>query len=132
MRSQSDSLLVGTLVLMIVSASGWVLADEWAPLTGRETLRDILTMPDAPDPEAVASLGEVAGATTAGDGAALKPHPNEAINKPDYPPRAYFNELNPDSLKSGGCEWAPKLGHAHIRSLTHYKQRKVESVRHYS
>ncbi|MDH3982150.1 MAG: mechanosensitive ion channel family protein [Kiritimatiellaceae bacterium] len=26
------------------------------------------------------------------------PHPNEGINKPDFPPRIYFNELNSDSL----------------------------------
>ena len=26
------------------------------------------------------------------------PHPNEAINKPGYPPRVYFSDLNPDSL----------------------------------
>lgn len=27
-----------------------------------------------------------------------EPHPNEAINKEDYLPRVYFNELNPDTL----------------------------------
>ena len=27
-----------------------------------------------------------------------QPHPNEAINQPDFPPRVYFNDLNADSL----------------------------------
>lgn len=27
-----------------------------------------------------------------------KPHPNEAVNQPDYPPRVYFDDFNPDSL----------------------------------
>ena len=26
------------------------------------------------------------------------PHPNEAVNQPDFPPRVYFNDLNADSL----------------------------------
>lgn len=32
------------------------------------------------------------------DGEETKPHPNAPINQPDFPPRVYFNNLNPDSL----------------------------------
>jgi MscS family membrane protein len=45
-----------------------------------EILRDILAVPEAPDDA---------------DG---EQHPNEAINRPGYPPRVFFNDLNADSL----------------------------------
>jgi len=38
---------------------------------------------------------ELSDTTTEGE---QQPHPNEAINKPDYEPRVYFNDLNADSL----------------------------------
>jgi len=37
--------------------------------------------------------------------AASDPHPNEAINNPDFPPRVYFNELNSDSLNLYVSYW---------------------------
>jgi len=59
---------------------------------------EILAVPAAPDPKSDACIGEVAGTTTTGGGAELEPHPNEAINRPDFPARVYFNELNADPL----------------------------------
>ncbi|MEA3410616.1 MAG: mechanosensitive ion channel family protein [Pseudomonadota bacterium] len=52
-----------------------------------EILRAILAVPEA-------SADETATPGGAGD----TPHPNEAVNQPDYPPRVYFNALNADSL----------------------------------
>jgi MscS family membrane protein len=51
-----------------------------------EILREILAVPKKPSSEAIAA-DEV-----------NVPHPNEAINQPDYPPLVYFNNLNADSL----------------------------------
>ena len=52
-----------------------------------EILQEILAVPEASSAAAAASAD--------GD---HEPHPNEAVNQPDYPPRVYFNELNADSL----------------------------------
>jgi MscS family membrane protein len=70
-----------------------------------EILREILAVPDAPGLETSDSTGELADtagteeladtATTEDDTA---PHPNEAINQPDFPPRVYFNDFKADSL----------------------------------
>ena len=63
-----------------------------------DILREILAVPEAVDPETTDSTGQLA-ATDATEGEAEhQPHPNEAINQPDFPPRVYFNELNTDSL----------------------------------
>ena len=61
-----------------------------------EILRDILSVPEAPEPELADSTAElVETAATEGE---TEPHPNKAINRRDFPPRVYFNDLNPDSL----------------------------------
>jgi MscS family membrane protein len=52
-----------------------------------EILQEILAVPE--------DSAEADSAPTDGD---QEPHPNEAVNQPDYPPRVYFNELNADSL----------------------------------
>ena len=52
-----------------------------------EILREILAVPDRVEDEVAAQPG---GESTS--------HPNEAINQPGFPPRAFFNELNADSL----------------------------------
>ena len=52
-----------------------------------EILREILAVPEGLSDDAATQAGEVP-----------PPHPNEAVNQPDYPPRVYFNELNADSL----------------------------------
>jgi MscS family membrane protein len=52
-----------------------------------EILQEILALPE--------DSAEVDSASTDGD---HEPHPNEAVNQPNYPPRVYFNELNADSL----------------------------------
>ena len=52
-----------------------------------EILQEILALPEV--------SAEADSASTDGD---HEPHPNDAINQPDYPPRVYFNELNADSL----------------------------------
>jgi MscS family membrane protein len=63
-----------------------------------EILQEILSVPEASAPESTDGTGELAGTTDAEGEEELQPHPNEAINKPDFPPRVYFNELNADSL----------------------------------
>jgi MscS family membrane protein len=70
-----------------------------------EILRAILAVPDAPEPEPTDSSGELvdtAGTEELADIVSTEgetePHPNEAINQPDFPPRVYFNDLNADSL----------------------------------
>lgn len=60
-----------------------------------EILHEILSVPDEDSGDQAA---EPADDSTEGKGSQAPPHPNEAINKPDYPPRVYFNDLNADSL----------------------------------
>ena len=62
----------------------------------RETLAVPETVSEAVDPETTHGTEEMVY-TAAGEGE-KKPHPNEAINHPDFPPRVSFNELNADSL----------------------------------
>ena len=61
-----------------------------------EILREILAVPNAPDPQPIEPTGEPANSAATEDNA--KPHPNTAINQPDFPPRVYFNDFNADSL----------------------------------
>ena len=56
-----------------------------------DILRDILSVPENPSDETEGEASDKNQQTEA-------PHPNEAINKPDFPPRISFNELNADSL----------------------------------
>ena len=67
-------------------------------IRAEEILREILAVPQATGPKNTAPPGKLMD-TAAGDGQrAWQPHPNEAINRPGFPPRVYFNELNADSL----------------------------------
>jgi MscS family membrane protein len=70
-----------------------------------EILREILALPQGPDPESDGSIEEAANAYVTGGEVRLEPHPNEAINKPDFPPRVHFNELNADSLNISVNYW---------------------------
>ena len=60
-----------------------------------EILRDILAVPEKAAAESTQPSDQQPG----------KPHPNEAINQPDRPPRVYFNELNADSLNIVAIYW---------------------------
>ena len=60
-----------------------------------EILHEILSVPETVQAESIKSS----------DGQKGKPHPNEAINQPDFPPRVYFNELNADSLNIMVIYW---------------------------
>jgi MscS family membrane protein len=53
-----------------------------------EILREILAVPETIRAESAKSSAQQQE----------EPHPNEAINRPEFPPRVYFNELNADSL----------------------------------
>ena len=57
-----------------------------------EILREILSVPAVPKTEPTGTTGEPEHTSE------TKPHPNEAINQEDFPPKVYFNELNADSL----------------------------------
>ncbi|MDJ0958544.1 MAG: mechanosensitive ion channel [Arenicellales bacterium] len=58
-------------------------------------LQEILSVPSG-NRTTSRSTGE---STAAGESDIMpEPHPNVAINQSDFPPRVYFNELNPDSL----------------------------------
>ena len=63
-----------------------------------EILREILAVPEAPEPETTDGTAESSDTAPREDEAEQQPHPNEAINQPDFPPRVYFNDLNADSL----------------------------------
>ncbi|CAB1079342.1 Potassium efflux system KefA protein / Small-conductance mechanosensitive channel [Olavius algarvensis Delta 1 endosymbiont] len=68
---------------------------------GVEIIREILTVPETPESAESEATGgtEDFAVTIASDAKAdQQPHPNEAINHPDFPPWVYFNELNADSL----------------------------------
>jgi MscS family membrane protein len=57
-----------------------------------EILRDILAVPETP------KVTESENIDGTNDKTGQQPHPNEAINQMDFPPRVYFNDLNADSL----------------------------------
>ena len=57
-----------------------------------EILSDILAVPETAEADSATS------SATSSDQPPEEPHPNEAINQPDFPPRIYFNQLNADSL----------------------------------
>jgi len=63
-----------------------------------EILREILSVPEAPDPKTTEGTEELAVSAGTEGAAEHEPHPNEAINQEDFPPRVYFNDLNADSL----------------------------------
>jgi MscS family membrane protein len=63
-----------------------------------EILREILAVPTTSDLEPIDSSGDGVDTDATVRDVAQFPHPNEAINQPDFPPRVYFNDLNADSL----------------------------------
>jgi len=68
---------------------------------GVEIIRDILAVPETPETPESGTMDDIEelGVTIASDAEAdEQSHPNEPINKPDYEPRVYFNEMNADSL----------------------------------
>ena len=64
----------------------------------QEILRDVLAVPAEAETESLRSPGGISNTSATGGEAKRQPHPNEAINQPDFPPRVYFNDLNADSL----------------------------------
>ena len=63
-----------------------------------EIVKEILSVHEVPTPEAGDGTAELAVAVGTQSNADQQPHPNEAINQPDFAPRVYFNDLNADSL----------------------------------
>jgi len=64
----------------------------------QDILRDILAVPESPDTESLGSPHDPIDTSVTGNEIKNLPHPNEAINQPEFPPRVYFNDLNADSL----------------------------------
>ena len=64
----------------------------------QEILRDVLAVPAEAKTESLRSPGGISDTSATGGDVKRQPHPNEAINQPDFPPRVYFNDLNADSL----------------------------------
>jgi MscS family membrane protein len=80
-------------------------------------LKEILSVPNTPESESTNASGAIE--KIAEIESQKDPHPNEAINQPDFPPRVYFNDLNADSLNILVIYWyhPPEyweyLDHAH-------------------
>lgn len=73
--------------------------------------------------------------TAATEGEAEQPpHPNEAINQPDFPPRVFFNDFNADSLNILVVYWfhPPEywdyLEHAHWINVQIMERSKAEGI----
>ena len=67
-------------------------------------LNDILSVPEKPDAE-TGSPYETFSVSGGRNHAVNDSHPNEAINKPEFPPRIYFNDFNSDSLNIYVSYW---------------------------
>ena len=78
-----------------------------------EILREILAVPKKPSSEAIPA-DEV-----------NVPHPNEAINQPDYPPLVYFNNLNADSLNLLVVYWFHPPEHWQGVAFDHWINRQI-------
>jgi MscS family membrane protein len=63
-----------------------------------EICREILAVPESTEPDLSHSSDESQDAESSSEGLEREPHPNDAINQPEFPPRVYFSELNTDSL----------------------------------
>nr|MDJ0861915.1 mechanosensitive ion channel family protein [Gammaproteobacteria bacterium] len=99
-----------------------------------EIVREILSVPEATDAETNDSPRALAE-PAATDGETEKPpHPNEAINQPDYPPRVFFNDFNPASLNILVVYWfhPPEywdyLEHAHWINVQIMERFKAEGI----
>ncbi len=90
-----------------------------------EILREILSVPET-EPTATTGATENSSETT--------PHPNEAINQEDFPPRVYFNELNADSLNIIVIYWYhppeywPYLEHANWINIQIMERFNAEGI----
>jgi MscS family membrane protein len=96
-----------------------------------EILREILFVPETKAPAAEAN-GQSPDVS-----AGLEPrqsHPNEAINQPDFPPRVYFSDFNPDSLNILVIYWFHPpdlwqfLEHAHWVNLQIIERFNAEGI----
>ncbi len=99
-----------------------------------EIVREILSVPEATDAETNDSPGALAKPAATDGETEQPPHPNEAINQPDYPPRVFFNELNSDSLNILMVYWfhPPEywdyLEHAHWINVQIMERFKAEGI----
>ena len=99
-----------------------------------DILREILAVPEVPDPATTESNEQLADTAAAVGEAQQQPHPNEAINQPDYPPRVYFNDLNADSLNILVLYWyhPPQywgyLEHAHWINIQIMERFNAEGI----
>jgi len=113
----------------------------------RRTFNICITYDTHPDKiiKAVKILGEILAVPTRSDTETAtsnensvsevhKPHPNEAINKPDFPPRIYFSDFNADSLNIYVSywfhppEWWEYNEHAHWVNLQIKERFNVEGI----
>jgi MscS family membrane protein len=99
-----------------------------------EILREILAVPEGPESERTDSTGQLADTAATEGEVEQKPHPNEAINQPDFFPRVYFNDLNADSLNILVLYWyhPPEywdyLEHAHWVNVQIMERFKAEGI----
>ena len=68
-----------------------------------EILREILTVPETS--KLVSGRSSLVSAADGEDEAEQLSSPSGSINHPDYPPRVFFNEFNPDSLNIRVSYW---------------------------
>jgi len=99
-----------------------------------EIVREILSVPEAADAQTSDST-EALAETAATEGEAEQPpHPNEAINQPDFPPRVFFNDFNADSLNILVVYWfhPPEywdyVAHAHWINVQIMERFKAEGI----
>jgi MscS family membrane protein len=67
-----------------------------------DILKDILAVSATSDRQTANSMVKSADSNDEVDN---RPHPNESINQPDFPPRVYFDEFNNDSLNLRIIYW---------------------------
>ena len=96
-----------------------------------DILKEILAVPPL---SSVEEHSTNSGSMVSNTGRVHRSHSNDAINKPDFPPRVYFNELNADSLNLLVNYWyhPPEywdyLAHAHSINLKIMERFKAEGI----
>jgi MscS family membrane protein len=99
-----------------------------------DILREILAVPETPDPETTDSQGELGDIVATDSEGKQQPHPNEPINRPDFPPRVYFDDFNADSLNIVVIYWyhPPEywdyLEHAHWINIQIMERFNAEGI----
>lgn len=95
-----------------------------------QILKDILSVPEYP-----ADRQRTEGAVDSGNDMTTNgTHPNQSINVPEFPPRVYFNEFNPDSLNILVNYWFHPpvywefLAHAHSINLQIIERFNAEHI----